>query len=232
MMRYLFILCLFTVTCTATGQDLSVLLKGQVFATIVQGKIDTLVKWNSPSSPGQQGYLGFIFFYPHTIVRDTQEINYRMDLVHRLFVSFFNTKELMGLRDFEVSYPISPGHGADSYFLRLLPNFRDMEESPYLRLERLTRAIPYLAWSNYLSISPGDRREVIINLKDMDQWTPEIAREDFCNVVAYAVYYYVFKQQLTKPLLIIYRGPDNVREQYNYPVGTDFRKYLSVFVNR
>ncbi len=33
------------------------------------------------------------------------------------------------------------------------PNFRDMEESPYLRLERLTRAIPYFAWSNYLTIS-------------------------------------------------------------------------------
>jgi hypothetical protein len=230
MTRYL-ILFLIAIDLTATGQELSVVTKSQIFATIVQGKIDKNVKWNSPKSPGQQGYLGFEFLYPRNIVRDSQEISYHLDMEHRLFLSFFNAKELQGLRNYEVAFPISGGHGADSYEMRLDPNFRDVEESPFLRLERLTRAIPYFAWSNYLSISHSDRGTVIVNLKDMDQWTPESGREDFCNVLAFAVYYYAFKQQLAKPLLIIYRAPGDVLERYAYPVGTNFRKYLSLFDN-
>jgi len=208
------------------------MVKGQIFATIVQGKIDKNVKWNGPKLKGQQGYLSFEFLYPRNIVRDSQEINYHLDMEHRLFISFFNAKELLGLRNYEVAFPISGGHGADTYDMRLDPNFRDPEESPYLRLERLTRAIPYFAWSNYLSISHSDRGTVIVNLKDMDQWTPELGREDFCNVIAFAVYYYAFKQQLAKPLLIIYRAPGDVLERYSYPVGTDFRKYLNLFDNQ
>jgi hypothetical protein len=231
MTRYLLISFLFPITFAATGQDLPVMTKSQLFATIVQGKIDKNVKWDSPKLPGKQGYLGFEFLYPRTIVRDSQEISYHLDMEHRLFVSFFNAKELQGLRNYEVAFPISPGHGADTYEMRLDPNFRDMEESPYLRLERLTRAIPYFAWSNYLTISHSDRGTVIVNLKDVDEWTPESGREDFCNALAFAVYYYAFKQQLPKPLLIIYRAPGNVLERYEYPVGTDFRKYLNLFDN-
>ena len=232
MTRYLLILFLIAIDLTATGQELSVFTKGQIFATIVQGKIDKNVKWDSPKSPGQQGYLGFEFLYPRTIVRDSQEISYHLDMEHRLFLSFFNAKELLGLRNYEVAFPITPGHGADTYEMRLDPNFRDMEESTYLRLERLTRAIPYFSWSNYLSISHSDRGTVIVNLKDMDQWTPESGREAFCNVLAFAVYYYAFKQQLVKPLLIIYRAPGGVLERYEYPAGTNFRKYLSIFDNQ
>lgn len=232
MTRYLLTAFLFAFGFGATGQDLSVALKGQIFATIVQGKIDKSVKWDRPKGPGQQGYLSFEFLYPRNIVRDSQEISYHLDMEHRLFVSYFNAKELLGLRTYEVAFPISGGHGADTYDMRLDPNFRDMEESPYLRLERLTRAIPYFAWTNYLSISHSDRGTVIVNLKDMDQWTPELGREDFCNVLAYAVFYYAFKQQLAKPLLIIYRGPGEVLERYEYPVGTNFRKYLNLFDNQ
>jgi hypothetical protein len=232
MTKYLLTAFLFAFGFAVTGQDLSVTLKGQIFATIVQGKIDKGVKWDRPKGPGQQGSLSFEFLYPRNIVRDSQEISYHLDMEHRLFISYFNAKELMGLRTYEVAFPISGGHGADTYDMRLDPNFRDMEESPYLRLERLTRAIPYFAWTNYLSISHSDRGTVIVNLKDMDQWTPELGREDFCNVVAYAVFYYAFKQQLAKPLLIIYRGPGEVLERYEYPVGTNFRKYLSLFDNQ
>jgi hypothetical protein len=232
MTRYLLIVFLSASNIAATGQELHMMLKGQIFATIVQGKIDRNVKWNSPRLPGQQGYLSFEFLYPRNIVRDSQEISYHLDMEHRLFISFFNAKELLGLRNYEVAFPISGGHGADTYDMRLDPNFRDMEESPFLRLERLTRAIPYFAWSNYLSISHSDRGTVIVNLKDMDQWTPELGREDFCNVLAFAVYYYAFKQQLAKPLLIIYRAPGDVLERYAYPVGTNFRKYLSLFDNQ
>lgn len=213
---------------SVAGQDLSVAIKGQIFATIVQGTIDKHVQWDRPKSPGQGGRLVFEFAYPRTIVRDSQEISYHLDMEHRLFLSFFNSKELQGLRNYEVSFPIMPGHGADSYEMRLDPNFRDQEESEFLRLERLTRAIPYFSWSNYLTISHSDRGTVIVNLKDMDQWTPDSSRDAFCNVIAFAVYYYVFKQHLTKPLLIIYRAPNDV-ERYNYPPGTDFRKFLAVF---
>jgi hypothetical protein len=232
MTRYLLIFFLFSVNLAVSGQDLSVKLKGEIFATIVQGKIDRNVKWTSPKAAGQQGYLGFEFMYPLTIVRDSQEINYHLDMEHRLFLSFFNAKELQGLRSYEVAFPISPGHGADTYEMRLDPNFRDMEESAFLRLERLTRAIPYFSWSNYFLTSHSDRGTVIVNLKDMEQWTPEAGRDDFCNVIAYAVFYYAFKQQLNKPLLIIYRAPGNVLERYEYPVGTDFRKYLNLFANQ
>jgi len=231
MTRYLFIFFLLSVTFVSSAQDLPVKVKSQIFATIVQGEIDKKVKWDCPKGSGQQGYLGFEFQYPRTIVRDSQEINYHLDMEHRLFLSFFNAKELLGLRNYEVAFPINPGTGADTYEMRLDPNFRDMEESPYLRLERLTRAIPYFAWSNYFSTSHSDRGTVILNLKDMDHWTPESGREDFCNALAFAVYYYAFKEQLTKPLLIIYRGPDNVLERYSYAAGTDFRKYLSLFDN-
>ncbi|HEV2479556.1 MAG TPA: hypothetical protein VGS79_07820 [Puia sp.] len=231
MIRFLFVFLLF-VSNLAVSQALPVMLKGQIFATIVQGKIDKNVRWDIPKAAGQQGYLSFEFLYPRNIVRDSQEIDYHLDMEHRLFVSFFNAKELLGLRAYEVAFPISGGHGADTYDMRLDPNFRDLEESPFLRLERLTRAIPYFAWSNYLSTSHSDRGTVIVNLKDMDQWTSELGREDFCNVLAFAVYYYAFKQQLAKPLLIIYRGPGDVLERYAYPVGTDFRKYLNVFNNQ
>jgi hypothetical protein len=232
MIRYLFVFFLFAVNFSAPGQDLAVKLKGQIFATIVQGKIDKSVKWDRPGLPGHPGYLGFEFLYPLTIVRDSQEINYHLDMSHRLFLSFFNAKELQGLRNYEVAYRISPGHGSDTYEMRLDPNFRDMEESAFLRLERLTRAIPYFSWSNYFLTSHSDRGTVIVSLKDMDQWTPEGGREDFCNVIAFAVFYYAFKQQLNKPLQIIYRAPGQVLERYDYPVGTDFRKYLSLFDNQ
>jgi hypothetical protein len=194
----------------------------------VEGRIDKVVKWERPKTSGQQGYLNFEFVYPRTIVRDSQEINYHLDMEHRLFLSFFNSRELSGLRNYEVSFPIIPGHGSDTYEMRLDPNFRDLEESEFLRLERLTRAIPYFAWSNYLTISHSDRGTVIVNLKDMDQWTPDSMCEDFCNVIAFAVNYYVFKQHMAKPLQIIYRAPNDIR-RYDYPVGTDFRKYLTVF---
>lgn len=211
-----------------TGQELSVRMKGEVFATIVDGRIDKGVKWQKPKIRGEDGYLDFEFEYPRAIVRDSQEISYHLDMEHRLFLSFFNSRELSGLRNYEVSFPIIPGHGADTYEMRLDPNFRDAEESEFLRLERLTRAIPYFAWSNYLTISHSDRGTVIVNLKDMDRWTPDSAREDFCNVIAFAVNYYVFRQRLAKPLQIIYRAPDEIT-RYDYPVGTDFRKYLTVF---
>lgn len=232
MTRYLLIFLVFASDLAARGQVLPIMLKGQIFATIVQGQIDKKVTWNSPKGGGQQGYLSFEFLYPRNIVRDSQEISYHLDMEHRLFLSFFNAKELLGLHTYEVAFPISGGHGADTYDMRLDPNFRDLEESPYLRLERLTRAIPYFAWTNYLSISHSDRGTVIVNLKDMDQWTSELGRADFCNVLAFAVYYYAFKKQLAKPLLIIYRGAGDVLERYAYPVGTDFRKYLSVFDNQ
>src|ERR1700761_208748 len=205
MTRYILICFLFFSTFAASSQELSVVMKSEIFATIVQGKTDKNVKWDRPKLPGQQGYLGFEFLYPRNIVRDSQEINYHLDMGHRLFLSFFNAKELLGLRKYEVAYPISGGHGADSYYMYLDANFHDNEESPFMRLERLTRAIPYFSWSNYSSISHTDRGTVILNLKDMDQWTPEGGREEFCNVLAFAVFYYAFKQQLTKPLLIIYR---------------------------
>lgn len=232
MTRYLLIFLVFAGVLRARGQALPMMLKSQIFATIVQGQIDKHVKWNSPGAGGQQGSLTFEFLYPRNIVRDSQEISYHLDMEHRLFLSFFNARELLGLRTYEVAFPISGGHGADTYDMRLELNFRDMEESVYLRLERLTRAIPYFAWSNYLSISHSDRGTVIVNLKDMDQWTAELGREAFCNVLAFSVYYYAFKQQLAKPLLIIYRGAGDVLERYEYPVGTDFRKYLSVFNNQ
>lgn len=232
MTRFLLLMFLFPSALAVRGQVLPVMLKGQIFATIVQGQIDKRVTWNTPGAGGQQGYLSFEFLYPRNIVRDSQEIDYHLDMEHRLFISFFNAKELLGLRAYEVAFPISGGHGADTYDMRLEPNFRDLEESPFLRLERLTRAIPYFAWTNYLSTSHSDRGTVVVNLKDMDQWTSELGREDFCNVLAFAVYYYAFKQQLAKPLLIIYRGPGDVLERYAYPVGTDFRKYLTVFNNK
>jgi len=228
MIRYLLFWFFFLDSFSGSGQDLAVRMKGEIFATIVEGKIDKGVKWEKPKSFGQEGYLNFEFVYPRTIVRDSQEISYHLDMEHRLFLSFFNSKELSGLRNYEVSFPIIPGHGADTYEMRLDPNFRDLEESEFLRLERLTRAIPYFAWSNYLTISHSDRGTVIVNLKDMDQWTPEESRDDFCNVLAFAVYYYVFKQRLAKPLQIIYRAPNELK-RYDYPVGTDFRKFLTVF---
>lgn len=232
MTRSLLLMVLFVSHFVVRGQVLPVTLKGQIFATIVQGQIDKHVTWNSPKVAGQQGYLSFELLYPRNIVRDSQEIDYHLDMEHRLFVSFFNAKELLGLRNYEVAFPISGGHGADTYDMRLEPNFRDLEESPFLRLERLTRAIPYFAWSNYLSTSHSDRGTVIVNLKDMDQWTSEAGRDDFCNVLAFAVYYYAFKQQMAKPLQIIYRGAGDVLERYDYPIGTDFRKYLKVFNNQ
>lgn len=228
MTRYLLILLFLGNFIGVSGQELSVLMKGEVFATIVEGRIDRNVKWVQPKPPGQIGSLDFEFVYPRMIVRDSQEIDYHLDMEHRLFISFFNSKELSGLRNYEVSFPIIPGHGSDTYEMRLSPNFRDVEESEFLRLERLTRAIPYFAWSNYLTIVHSDRGTVIVNLKDMDRWTPDSMREDFCNVIAFAVNYYVFKQHLAKPLQIIYRAPDEIM-RYDYPVGTDFRKYLTVF---
>lgn len=63
---------------------------------------------------------------------------------------------------------------------------------------------------------------------DMEQWAPDSTREDLCDVIAFPVEYYVFKQDLAKPLQVIYRAP-HVFMRYDYPAGTDFRKYLTVF---
>src|ERR1700748_3780661 len=122
MTKYLIFLSSICFSFAAAGQDLSVNVKSQIFATIVQGKIDKNVKWDRPKTPGQEGHLVFEFAYPRTIVRDSQEINYHLDMEHRLFLSFFNSKELLGLHNYEVSFPIMPGHGADSYEMRLDPN--------------------------------------------------------------------------------------------------------------
>ena len=224
---FLFVL-LFSFSFAAPAQELPVLVKSEIFATILQGKVDKNVVWDKPGAPGHNGTLSFSFFFPRVVVRDSQEINYHLDMGHKLFLSFFSSRELQGLRSYQVSFPIMQGHGADIYEMRLDVNFRDMEESEYMRLERLTRAIPYFAWSNYLSISHHDRDRVIVNLKDMEEMTPDSAREDFCNVLAFAVYYYAFRQQLTKPLEIIYRSPGETK-RYSYPVGTDFKKTLALF---
>ncbi len=103
-----------------------------------------------------------------------------------------------------------------------------MAESEYMRLERLTRAIPYFAWSNYLATNSRERDQVVVNLKDTEQMTPDSCRDDYCNVIAFSVYYYVFKGHLTKPLEVIYRSSSEVKK-YEYPVTYDFNRVLGLF---
>jgi hypothetical protein len=229
MIRLATLLLLFTVTINANCQKLSVIQKGQILATILQGKISHDVKWQSPGNSGQSGYLRFELFYPRSIVQDSQEMVYRLDMCQRLFLSFFSSRDLRGLHSYQVNFPMAaPGHRIDSYELEFDPNFHDMEESEFMRLERLTRAIPYFAWSNYLGITSKERDRVVVNLKDSDQMTPDSCREDYCNTIAFVVYYYVFRSHLDKPLQLIYRSPGETIH-YDYPVGFDFKLVLQLF---
>ena len=229
MIRFATLLLLFAVTINASCQKLSVIQKGQILATILQGKISHDVNWQSPGISGQPGYLGFELFYPRAVVRDTQEIVYRLDMCQRLFLSFFSSGDLHGLHSYHVSFPVAaPGRRIDSYELGFDPNFRDMQESEFMRLERLTRAVPYFAWSNYLGITSKERDRVVVNLKDSDQMTPDSCRDDYCNTIAFVVYYYVFRSHLDKPLQIIYRSPGETKH-FDYPVGYDFNRVLQLF---
>jgi hypothetical protein len=228
MIRLATLLLLFAVTFDARSQELTVIQKGQLFATILQGKTSHGVKWQPPGQSGQPGYLGFELFYPRAIVRDSQEIVYRLEMCHRLFLSFFSSRDLKGLNSYAVSFPIVPGHGIDSYQQRFDPNFHDMAESEFMRLDRLTRAIPYFAWSNYLGVNSKDRDRVVVNLKDSEGMTPDSSRDDYCNIIAFVVYYYVFRRHLEKPLQIIYRTPAETKH-YDYPVGYDFARFLPLF---
>jgi hypothetical protein len=228
MIKIALLLLLFAYNDTACSQELSVIQKGQIFATILQGKITHNIKWQSPRQSGRPGFLAFELFYPRSIVRDSQEIVYRLDMCQRLFLSFFSSRDLQGLRSYEVSFPVNPGHSVESYELRFDPNFHDMQESEFMRLERLTRAIPYFAWSNYLGITSKERDRVVVNLKDSEQMTPDSCRDDYCNTIAFFVYYYVFRKHLDKPLQVIYRSLGEIKH-YDYPVGYNFDRVLQLF---
>ena len=219
---------LFTIPFAGYAQKLNIQQKGEIFTTILQGKLSHHFKWRSPGTSGEQGNLSFELSYPRSIVRDSQEIAYHLDMSKRLFLSFFNSADLQGLHSYEVFFPLNPGHGVDSYQLYFDPNFHDMQESEFMRLERLTRAIPYFAWSNYLAITSRERDRVVVNLKDTEQMTPDSCRDDYCNVIAFSVYYYVFREHLTKPVEVIYRSSAGIK-RYEYPVKYDFKPILDLF---
>jgi hypothetical protein len=213
-------------------QDLSVPLKAQILATIMQGKVNKTAKWEKPEPPDQPGFLGFTIAYPRNILNDRQEIAYHLDMGWKFFLSFFNAGELQGLRSYRVFMATVTSEGDNAFELPLEANFHDLEESEYMRLDCLTRAIPYLAWSNYLSITHKDREKgVVLTLKDTERMTPGNACEDYCNVIAFAVYYYAFRQHLTKPLRIVYRTGDK-STVFDYPPGNDFRKVLTLFAQK
>src|ERR1700722_5118626 len=229
MIKIALLLLLFAYNDTACSQELSVIQKGQIFATILQGKITPNIKWQSPRQSGRPGFLAFELFYPRSMVRDSQEIVYRLDMCQRLFLSFFSSSDIHGLHSYQVNFPVAaPGRRIDSYELGFDPNFRDMQESEFMRLERLTRAGPYFAWSNYLGITSKERDRVVVNLKDSDQMTPDSCRDDYCNTIAFVVYYYVFRGHLDKPLQLIYRSPAETK-RYDYPVGYYFNRVLQLF---
>jgi hypothetical protein len=219
---------LFVLTFAASAQELSVRQKGEIFATILQGKLSRNFKWTRPGGSGEKGNLTIELLYPRSIVRDSQEIAYHLDMCQRLFLSFFSSTDLRGLHSYEVFFPVIPGHSVDSYELFFDANFHDMQESEFMRLERLTRAVPYFAWSNYLAITSRERDRVVVNLKDTEHMTPDSCRDDYCNVIAFSVYYYVFRQHCTKPLEIIYRSSTEVK-RYEFPVKYDFKQLLALF---